>query len=67
MPAVPKKRCSHARQGERRSHLALALRPLIPCQNCHQPMRRHHVCPVCGQYAGRVVVEQKVISAATES
>lgn len=60
MPAVPKKRTSRARQGERRSHLHLTVSQLVSCSNCQQPMRRHHVCPTCGYYAGQLVVEQKV-------
>jgi large subunit ribosomal protein L32 len=59
MPAVPKKRCSHARQGLRRSHLHLTVDELVSCSHCHQPMRRHHVCPTCGYYGGRLVVERK--------
>jgi large subunit ribosomal protein L32 len=59
MPAVPKKRRSHAQQGERRSHLHLTVDELVSCSHCHQPMRRHHVCPTCGYYGGRLVVERK--------
>ena len=50
---VPKRRVSHARQGERRSHLALELPKLEECPHCHEPKRPHHACPNCGYYSGR--------------
>ena len=56
---VPKRRVSHARQGDRRAHLALSLPQLEECPHCHQQKRSHHVCPNCGFYAGRPVVEIK--------
>ena len=56
---VPKRRVSHARQGERRSHLALTLPNLQECPHCHQQKRIHHACPSCGWYGGRAVVRLK--------
>lgn len=54
---VPKRRVSHARQGERRSHLALALPKLEACPHCHESKQPHHACPNCGYYGGRQVLE----------
>ncbi len=56
---VPKRKVSRARQGERRSHLALSLPALEECPHCHQPKRAHHACPNCGWYKGRLAVETK--------
>jgi large subunit ribosomal protein L32 len=56
---VPKRKVSHARQGDRRSHHAITLPHLEPCPHCHQPKQVHHACPVCGYYAGRPTVEIK--------
>ena len=56
---VPKRRVSHARQGERRSHLAISLPRLDECPHCHQPKRQHHACPNCGYYDGRPAIEVK--------
>ena len=53
---VPKRRVSHARQGERRSHHALTLPTLEECPHCHAQKRAHHACPTCGWYGGRQVV-----------
>jgi large subunit ribosomal protein L32 len=56
---LPKRKVSHARQGERRSHLALSLPSLVECSHCHAMKRSHHACPSCGYYDGRQAVELK--------
>jgi large subunit ribosomal protein L32 len=56
---VPKRKVSHARQGDRRAHQALALPQLEECPHCHQPKRAHRACPTCGFYGGRPVLELK--------
>ena len=57
MPPLPKKRYPKARQGKRRSHLALKLTGLTRCPNCRTMRLPHHACPVCGHYKGREAVE----------
>ena len=57
MPPLPKKRYPKARQGKRRSHLALKLTGLTRCPQCRTMRRPHHACPVCGYYKGREAVE----------
>jgi large subunit ribosomal protein L32 len=59
MPAVPKRKYSKARQGERRSHLHLELPNLSPCPNCGAPNLPHQVCKVCGHYRGIEVIPMK--------
>jgi large subunit ribosomal protein L32 len=56
---VPKRKVSHARQGDRRAHHALRLPLLEACPHCHAPKRMHHACPNCGFYGGRPVLEMK--------
>ncbi|HKZ50218.1 MAG TPA: 50S ribosomal protein L32 [Dehalococcoidia bacterium] len=56
MPPLPKKKHSKARQGKRRSHLALAPLQLVGCPQCHKPRLPHRVCPHCGHYRGREVL-----------
>lgn len=56
---VPKRRVSHARQGDKRSHLAISVPQLESCTHCHQPKQSHHACPVCGYYDGRPTIEIK--------
>ncbi|HEY2824549.1 MAG TPA: 50S ribosomal protein L32, partial [Gemmatimonadales bacterium] len=40
-----------------RAHDALKASGLSECPNCHEPKVPHRVCPHCGQYKGREVVE----------
>jgi large subunit ribosomal protein L32 len=51
--AVPKRRTSHARQGNRRSHDALPRVAGARCQRCQQACMPHRICPNCGWYRGR--------------
>lgn len=53
---VPKRRVSHARQGDRRSHHALSVPRLEECPHCHEQKLGHHACPSCGYYAGRETI-----------
>jgi large subunit ribosomal protein L32 len=59
--AVPKKRTSRARRDKRRAQHKAGEATLNRCPKCHSPRRPHRVCPVCGTYKGREVVEHKVI------
>jgi large subunit ribosomal protein L32 len=54
--AVPKKRQSSARRDRRRSHDAVPAARLNECPQCHSPRLPHRVCPTCGTYAGREVI-----------
>jgi large subunit ribosomal protein L32 len=56
---VPKRRVSHARQGERRAHLAIGVPTLEECSHCHEMKLPHHVCPNCGWYQGRLAIQPK--------
>jgi large subunit ribosomal protein L32 len=59
MGALPKRKYAKARQGKRRSHLGSKPPVLEECPQCHNLKRPHHVCPTCGSYNGREVVEIK--------
>jgi len=59
MAPLPKKKYPKARQGKRRSHLAKEPAALIECSRCHSPKLSHQVCPTCGTYDGREVIEIK--------
>ncbi|GEO81624.1 50S ribosomal protein L32 [Pararhodospirillum oryzae] len=56
--AVPKKKTSKSRRNMRRSHHALKPVAYNECPNCGELKRPHHVCPSCGQYAGREIVAE---------
>jgi len=53
----PKRRHSKARTGKRRAHDALTSPSLSECPHCHEPKMPHRVCPHCGYYKGRAVIE----------
>jgi large subunit ribosomal protein L32 len=53
----PKRRHSAARTGKRRAHDSLKSPAKAECPNCHEPKLPHRVCPHCGQYKGREVIE----------
>jgi len=53
----PKRRHSKARTAKRRAHDFLTGHSLSECPNCHERKMPHRVCPKCGHYKGREVVE----------
>ncbi len=55
--ALPKHRLSKSRKGMRRSHWKLDVPPMATCSHCSQLIMPHKVCPGCGYYKGRKVVE----------
>ena len=59
MPPLPKRKYARARRGERRAHLGIVAPTLDTCPQCHSPKLAHHVCPTCGNYAGRQAMEIK--------
>jgi len=55
--ANPKRRHSKARRDKRRAHDHLKAPGLSLCPECKEPRLPHRVCPHCGYYRGRQVVE----------
>lgn len=54
---VPRKRKSNSRRKQQRSHDALDRPASSKCPNCNGPRVPHRVCPSCGGYGDRTVVE----------
>ncbi|MBP2019256.1 large subunit ribosomal protein L32 [Symbiobacterium terraclitae] len=62
--AVPKKKVSKSRRDSRRAHNFRLVAPnLIPCPNCKAPTLPHRVCPTCGYYQGRQVINKEAEAA----
>ncbi len=57
MGAVPKRKVSRHRRGNRRQHLALTAPVLVTCQRCGALVRNHYPCKQCGDYRGRQVIK----------
>lgn len=55
--AVPKKRTSKQRKRKRRTHYRAEAPARQTCTNCGDPKRPHRVCPTCGHYGDREVVQ----------
>jgi large subunit ribosomal protein L32 len=59
MPPQPKRKHSSGRRDRRRAHDALSTPNLVACANCGTMILSHTVCPNCGHYKGREVIEIK--------
>ncbi|MEM1204570.1 MAG: 50S ribosomal protein L32 [Acidobacteriota bacterium] len=59
--ANPKRRHSKARRDKRRAHHALRAPGTSTCSNCGEIKLSHRVCPACGYYRDREVIEVKDI------
>ena len=58
---TPKKRTSKSKRGMRRSHDGLAIPAYGECSECHELKRPHRVCPNCGYYNGKEVIEVEAV------
>ncbi|MCH9662225.1 MAG: 50S ribosomal protein L32 [Gammaproteobacteria bacterium] len=54
---VPKRKTSKSRRDKRRTHQRLNLPGLSVCPQCQEVQLPHHVCPTCGFYKGKQVIE----------
>ena len=57
MGGVPKKRHTKGSRNQRRMHLFLKQPNISACQKCGKPVKAHIVCPACGFYKGKEVVD----------
>jgi len=57
--AVPKRKYPKAHKLKRRSHDHLTKSPVVSCEQCRQPKLNHRVCPNCGTYRGRTVIDME--------
>lgn len=53
----PKRRHSKMRKNMRRSHHHLTAHSLSQCPQCRAQKMPHQVCPHCGYYKGREVID----------
>lgn len=61
--AVQQRRGSKHRKAKRRSHYKLSKPALVRCPNCGEFKLAHKVCPSCGVYRRRTVVEVETAEA----
>ena len=55
--AVPRNRHSNARKNTKRSHHAKKPKQFAACDNCKALKLPHVLCPSCGYYASRLILE----------
>ncbi len=55
--AVPKKKISKQRKRKRRTHYKAAPVVTNECPRCGDPKVPHRVCPSCGYYGGKQILE----------
>ena len=55
--ALPKHRSSKQKTRSRRAHHALGRPNLAQCKHCGAYTSPHRVCPACGWYKDRIVLE----------
>jgi len=58
--AHPKRQHSAQRRHKRQTHQKLNAPSLHPCPQCKRPIIAHRVCPFCGYYKGKPIVEIEV-------
>lgn len=54
--AVPKWHRSKSRQGQRRMHLYIKAQKLAACSHCKKEILPHIVCPYCGYYKDKEII-----------
>ena len=59
MPPQPKRKLSRGRRDRRRPQDALETQNLVQCSNCGEMRLPHTVCPSCGHYKGKEVVNME--------
>ncbi|HEX2171232.1 MAG TPA: 50S ribosomal protein L32 [Dehalococcoidia bacterium] len=59
MGALPTRKISKRRAGFRKQHQKIKLPQLMTCPQCRNPKETHRVCPTCGTYNGRQVIQPR--------
>jgi len=54
--ALPKRKHSRSRRNKRRAHWNLPLAGLTRCAQCAAMIPTHQICPHCGFYRGRQII-----------
>jgi len=58
--ANPKRKHSKARGRKRRTHQKMSSSLLVECKQCKRAKPAHMVCPFCGYYRDKEVIEIKL-------
>lgn len=58
--AHPKHKHSKTRRDKRRTHYKAVAPTLSTCSNCGATVKYHNICPECGYYRGKQVIEKEI-------
>lgn len=58
--AHPKHKHSKTRRDKRRTHYKAVAPTLSTCSNCGATVKYHNICPECGFYRGKQVIEKEI-------
>jgi len=53
----PTHRHTRSRRDKRRANWKVSAPNIILCPKCHEPALSHRVCPNCGNYKGKQIIE----------
>jgi large subunit ribosomal protein L32 len=59
--AVPKRKVSKQRRRKRRGAMKAEVPTVNRCPKCGDPKMPHRVCPTCGTYGGKQIIEVEEI------
>ena len=59
--AHPKRKISRTRRDKRRTHYKAVSPTYVTCPNCGSTILYHRVCNECGDYKGKLAIEQDAI------
>ena len=65
--AVPARKVSKTRGAMRRAHVALSAKATTTCPNCGEVIKSHRVCPKCGTYRNKQVVDNNEVETKEDS
>ena len=54
---APKSRGTKSKRDKKRLHIVLKKPNLVKCKKCNKSILSHTVCPFCGYYKGRQVLD----------
>ena len=57
--AHPKRKHSRSRSRKRRTNQKISVPLLVKCNQCKAAKPSHMICPFCGYYGGKAVIEIK--------
>ncbi len=59
--AVPKKKTSKSKKNMRRAHDAVSAPGMSVCPQCQETKLPHRVCPHCGTYKGKEIINSEEV------